>query len=240
MHEFILKPANLVIVRHAKSLRNAGKAGVFYTKEERAAIGPVVNQHIPLTDEGHVQAVAAGKQLAKKFKSFDMIFHSGYKRTVETMNGIITGFTANIPKTKTVPKPLILQDIAIRERDAGYAYHMTKEEVLEHFPFNQSVWDLKDPFFTRPVGGESMADVVARLDTFFTRLSTICEGQSILLISHGRAINAMRFLLEGMSVADMDELPPDPENASYIAYKYSSVKQRLVRNSKAEVPLVVK
>lgn len=235
MHQFLLRPAHLVIIRHAESVRNAGKAGVFYTEEERSNIGPVVNQHITLTEQGHLQAVTAGKLLAKKFKRFDMIFHSGYQRTIETMNGIISGYSeVTTHRTDTVAQPLIFQDIAIRERDAGYAYHMTEKEVHEYFPWNQSVWDLKDPFFTRPVGGESMADVVARLDTFFTRLSLICEGQNVLLVSHGRAINAMRFLLEGMNVAEMDTLPPDPENASYIAYKFDTTKQVLVRNHQAE------
>jgi broad specificity phosphatase PhoE len=230
MHNLLLKPANLLIIRHAESERNVGKKGTFYTEEERQNLFGATNPQIKLTENGRGQAFQAGQLLKKHFEHLDMIIHSGYQRTIETMEGITQAYqeTTDDLRLYMHQPPIIVQDVAIRERDAGYGYHMTREEMLRHFPFNEEIWAQNDHFFTRPVGGESMAEVALRLDTFFTRLATLCEGKNILLVSHGRTINIMRFLLESKPLKDMQPLPGDIKNAQILHYRYIPDMKRLI------------
>ena len=48
----------------------------------------------------------------------------------------------------------------------------------------------------RPPGGESLADVVARVHTFLGTLFRDRGGQKILVVTHGGTIRCFRFLLE--------------------------------------------
>jgi broad specificity phosphatase PhoE len=224
MHHLLLKPKNLVIVRHAESLRNAGKQGVFYTEQERTTLGNVLNQDIPLTENGHSQAITRGKDLFNKYEHFDIVINSGYLRTIQTMEGIMSEFPKDLSH-----KVLTLQNIAIRERDSGWAYLMTQEEVSSHFPWNESVWDLGDHFYTRPMGGESLADVADRISVFFLQLAQISEGKNVLLVSHGRAITAMKSLLENWQHKHYQKLPKDVQNAEAVCYRFSKKKQSLVK-----------
>ncbi|MEI8224045.1 MAG: histidine phosphatase family protein [bacterium] len=225
MHHLLLKPKNLVLIRHAESERNRGKKGVFYTEQERSKLGNTLNQDIALTAKGHKQAKAAGKVLKKKYSEFDIIINSGYLRTRQTMDGIISQFPKDSLATTT-----IMENSALRERDAGWAYLMTQDEVNNYFPWNTEVWNLGDKFFTRPPGGESLADTAIRLDVFFTQLAQLCEGKNVLLVAHGRAIVAMQSLLENWTHAHYKNIPPDLPNTGMITYHYSDKKKKLVRD----------
>lgn len=224
MHHLLLKPKNLIVARHAESVRNKGKKGVFYTTEERAAIGEILNQDIPLTEAGHQQARALGEKLYKEFRHFDIIINSGYMRTKETMQGILSAFPE-----ETLRDSLIIEDIALRERDAGWAYLMTQEEVTAHFPWYAEVWKINNPFFNRPAGGESLADVVVRLDPFFIRLAQLCVGKNVLIVGHGRAIVAMQSLLENWNHGHYKTIPDDLPNTGFLHYSYSEEQEMLVR-----------
>lgn len=225
MHHLLLKPKNLVLIRHAESERNRGKKGVFYTEQERNKLGNTLNQDIALTPKGHKQAKAAGKILKKKYSQFDIIINSGYLRTRQTMDEIIAQF----PKG-ALGNTIIMENSALRERDAGWAYLMTQEEVLTYFPWNNEVWKHNDIFFTRPAGGESLADAAVRLDVFFTQLAQLCEGKNVLLVAHGRAIVAMQSLLENWTHAQYKNIPADLPNTGMITYHYSDKKKALVRD----------
>lgn len=220
MHHLLLKPEALVLMRHAESERNSGKVGVFYTAEEKERMADKANHEIAITDNGRMQASETGGALRRTYREFDIVINSGYLRTRQTMEAVL----------KLFPEPgTILEDIALRERDSGYAYNMTKNEVDAHFPWNDEAWRVSGGFFSRPVGGESLADVVARLDTFFTRLAMICEGKKVLLVGHGRLFVAAQSLLENWTSKDYEKLPKELENAKTLEYYYSKEKGQLIR-----------
>ena len=88
--------ALLVLVRHAESQRNVAKKGAVYFADEeaRATVKGIPEHKVPLTSEGLRQAEAAGRFLREQFGAFDYIYHSGYLRTLQTVEGILKAYSA--------------------------------------------------------------------------------------------------------------------------------------------------
>jgi broad specificity phosphatase PhoE len=141
------RPALLVLVRHGQSARNvAKKRNRFYLDDEaRRSVAGVPDHRIPLTEEGHRQALVTGEVLRREFGAFDVVFHSGYQRTVETTNSLLAAYTQDERNRIRVRHHLF-----IRERDAGHAYDMTDAEAMTAFPWLQDYWSTYGPFFARP------------------------------------------------------------------------------------------
>src|SRR5262249_30994974 len=153
-------PSHLLLVRHAESERNVAKKGnVFFADDEsRRAVHGVPDHAIPLTAEGWRQAERTGSALRARFGAFDYVYHSGYRRTVETTEGLLR---ASPEEERAAVK--VRQNVFIRERDSGYAYDMTTAEAESAFPWLQEYWKTSGSFFARPPGGESVAQVCERI-----------------------------------------------------------------------------
>lgn len=84
-------PHLLVILRHAQSARNAAKAGkVFFNDADRIdELRTVPDHENPLTEAGLAQARAVGHGLRERFGTFDVVWHSGYRRTIETAASLL-------------------------------------------------------------------------------------------------------------------------------------------------------
>src|SRR4051794_16733027 len=89
------RPALLVLVRHGESQRNiARKQNRFYLDDEsRRAVRGVPDHLIELTEEGRRQAIATGVALREAYGTFDYVVHSGYARTVQTLDHILEAYT---------------------------------------------------------------------------------------------------------------------------------------------------
>src|SRR5262245_45633254 len=116
------RPSLLVLVRHGQSLRNVApkKNRFFLDDEARKSIKGLPDHKVPLTDEGRRQALAAGVALRHTFGVFDDVIHSGYTRTVETTDAILSAY----PEDERA-RMIVRHHLFIRERDQGFAYAMT-------------------------------------------------------------------------------------------------------------------
>jgi broad specificity phosphatase PhoE len=170
------RPALLVLVRHGQSERNiVPKRNSFYLNDEaRKTVKGIPDHLIPLTDEGRRQASVTGTALREQFGTFDYVFHSGYTRTVETTNGILGAYTDEERALMHVRHHLF-----IRERDGGHTYDMTDDEARAAFPWLQNYWSTFGPFFVRPPGGESLAQVCERVYSFLQKLARTMAGRRI-------------------------------------------------------------
>jgi probable phosphoglycerate mutase len=166
-------PKSLVLVRHGQSVLNIGKTGVS-------------DMEAKLTDLGKKQACIARKGFLH-YGPFDVIYHTGYRRTFDTMNCIIDE-SDNHPK--------IIEDFRLREREAGYLVGMSREEISVNFPWFQGYYEITHPFYLRPPGGESMADLYERIKVALNDIFKQHSGKRILFVSHGRVISVIRFMLE--------------------------------------------
>ena len=226
----IERPSLLVLVRHAESARNVAKKGsrFFLDDESRKAVRGVADHHVPITDEGRHQAELTGRALRTDFGTFDYVYHSGYRRTQETAEHLLSAYTEEERKSMRVRHHLFL-----RERDAGWTYDMTTSEAEAAFPWLQDYWDTFGPFFARPPGGESLAEVAARVYLFLGMLFRERAQRRILVVSHVGTLRVFRYLLERWSHDEFMERWESEQvpNCAVTSYAFDPAAGRLLLRS---------
>lgn len=227
LRRFIKTPYRLVLIRHAESERNKALDGALFLKDptQFEAVGKVPDHKISITERGWLQAKDTSKSLYKIFGRPHKIFHSGYLRTRQTTEGI----TSDFPRKHRLN---IEEDLTIREREAGYTHTLLQSEAERDFPYLQAYWDVVGGLFARPVGGESLMDVVEhRLKHMMDKLNRNHRGQTVFLVTHGRVIQCLRFLLDDMSWDQMEHFlsSPEsiPENCGVTTYQYDPMIGKL-------------
>lgn len=223
----IERPSQLIFIRHAESARNKARMGATYFADEdaRKTVKGIPDYRIELTAEGIEQARKTGIYLREKFGAPDYVYHSGYKRTIQTLDGLLADFSAEeFAGIKVRMNPFI------RERDPGYTYEMTVEEAEAAFSWLQDHWTTFGGFFSRPPGGESLSDVSQRFYTFLNTLFRDRAGKKVWVVLHGGTLRAARFLLEHWDYERALNWPPgqSPENCGITVYDYSDTEERLV------------
>jgi broad specificity phosphatase PhoE len=196
------RPALLVLVRHGQSQRNVAKKRnrFFLDDEARRPIRGVPDHLIGLTDIGREQAVQTGGALRDRFGPFDQLYHSGYRRTIETTEALLSAYPAEIRSAIRIRHHLF-----IRERDQGHAYDMTDAEAAAAFPWLQDYWTMFGPFFARPPGGESLAQVCERVYAFLQKLARTMAGKRVLVVTHGGTIWCLRYVLERWTYEEAEQ-----------------------------------
>jgi 2,3-bisphosphoglycerate-dependent phosphoglycerate mutase len=222
----LTRPALLVLIRHGQSERNvAKKHNRFYLDDEaRKAVRGVPDHLIPLTDEGRRQATLTGVAIRDAFGTFDYVFHSGYTRTVQTAEHILGAYP---PGDRA--QVVVRHHLFIRERDTGYAYDMTDAEATVAFPWLQDYWSTFGPFFARPPGGESLAQVCERVSAFLQKVARTMAGRRILVVTHGGTLWCFRYVLERWTYEEAERrfrTETNP-NCSVTWYRYDDDAKRL-------------
>jgi broad specificity phosphatase PhoE len=207
----------LVIVRHAESIRNQVKKGTVYFADDaaRRVLRGTPDHLVELTAAGHEQARQTGHALRERFGVFDRIYTSGYVRTEQTAEGLLSAYDDG-----ERARMRIETNFYIRERDPGYTYDMTEAEAGAAFPWLEEYWQTFGGFFSRPPGGESLADLAARVDTFLATLDRERAGQRVLVVAHGGTIRCLRYLLERWEYEKVSDLLRDdpPINCGVTTY----------------------
>ena len=216
---------DLVLIRHGESKRNVmeSKGSFYQNKEDRESIGIFQDRLTPLTKKGNEQARKAGRGLKRKFRIPDLLFHSGFLRTIETTDGILKAYSE-----KELAKFNIRENHLIRERNPGYLMNYTEAEVQEMFSWWRDYWRTADKFSVIPIGGESIASMAeGRLLSFLKSLEEVFykkAGSKIFIVSHGRAILGMRYLLEDWSYKKINFAldNENPPNCSATYYEFDA------------------
>lgn len=233
-HPFV----RLVLVRHGQSRKNQAKGPFYKDEQERTKLHVTKDRLTPLTKEGRLQARKAGRGLKKLFGRFDRIYHSGFVRAKDTAAEIQSVFK---PSQRATPESVIVRH-SIRERNPGYLSDFTNDEVGDRFSWWDNYYYYSDKFLLTPIGGESLICMAeGRIQTFLRDLSqelnsvlASCshseyhDGEKefrVLIVSHGRAIQCMRYILEELSYEAAEEMiegknPPNCSATSYI-FDYS-------------------
>lgn len=212
------RPNHIVFERHGHSTLNAVQAEspvFFKTHDVRAPFANMPDHEVPLSTRGVEEARAVGKLLKVRSFKFDALYDSGYKRTVETLNYNLEVFS-HIERKQMARK----SDILIREREVGYTYFMTEPEIDANYPWYKEYWQTLGPVFARPIGGESIADIIPRVEQFLDHMFTECEGQNVLVVTHGRVISAVRYILEKWDYKQLEAFIKGhgPRNCSLTIY----------------------
>ncbi len=206
-------PRKLVLVRHGQSEFNKVNITIGLDSSQKDQFSDVSDQKVTLTDLGVSQAVLTGKVLCELGLYFDLAYHSGYVRTKSTLKHILDGLPVNT----------VIENFNLRERETGYTLGMTRQEMKNYFPFLDSYFKKNGQFFSRPIGGESLCDLYNRITQCLSQIFTDTQEKNVLISTHGRVIQVIRFILEdGWSLDNIENFLslPGPENCSVTTYDY--------------------
>jgi broad specificity phosphatase PhoE/ribonuclease HI len=154
------EPTTLVLVRHGVTVHTADKK----------FSGPGGDDP-GLTAEGWEQAQRAAEALATDGEPFDALVASPMQRTRDTASAI----------SDATGLPVVVDD-GFREMAFGPWDGHTLEEVRERWPDELDAWLAS--FEVRPPGGESVADVQARVEGSLRRLLDTYAGKRVIVVSH--------------------------------------------------------
>lgn len=189
-------PNNLVLVRHGESEGNVA-AALSKKGDDSMFTEGFLSRHSStwrLTEHGRRQPVLAGRWIRKHVgKKFHRFFVSEYDRAKET------AALLNIPHAEW------LVSFYLRERDWGELDVMSGEERRKRFAENLRRKEI-DPFYWKPVNGESMPGVCLRLEKVLDTLHRECDQKNAILVAHGEVMWCFRYLLERMSHSNIMEL----------------------------------
>ena len=182
------------LVRHGESRSNVKQDHVW----------DVGDANIALTERGHEQAREAGKELGAAFLKDALIYASPYRRTQETLAGILEGAGIEAAKIR------VYEDPRLREVEPGYAA-TNPEQKKEKAPTHG--W-----FYFRYDQGESAADCYDRTSAFMDSMFRQIErkkAKHVLVVTHGLTLRCfvMRYL--HLRVADFERMA-NPKNCAIV------------------------
>ncbi|UCE32942.1 MAG: histidine phosphatase family protein [Burkholderiales bacterium] len=169
-------------------------------------------ERVALTDEGLVQADAAGALFASQRVRFDRVLTSGLPRTVQTAERVLARCDQQVE---------IERDARLRELRSGSPEAIAPDRLRDAFlaPFEGVVAES-----TRYLGGESVGEMLDRVLPALDDAIADRSWQTMLMVLHGgvnrvilsRALTGTRTLLAGFQQApacinaiDVAERPRD-------------------------------
>ena len=134
----------------------------------------------PLNDDGRRQATALAHALADD--GIAAIYTSDLQRASETAR--IVGERLRVP---------VVEEEALREIDVGSWSGLTRDEVRERFPDGFARW------LGGEIGhdGETREELTVRVVAAVERIAAAHDGKTVLVVTHGGAIRALRRYAHG-------------------------------------------
>ncbi|MSQ57615.1 MAG: histidine phosphatase family protein [Limnohabitans sp.] len=138
---------------------------------------------IPLNATGQWQAEQVGRALS--VEKIDAIYCSDLLRAHHT--AIAIGKAVGIEPVTT---PML------RERDFGKLQGKTWAEIETYFPNESRMWKSRQPDW-QPDGGESLLQMIDRIEHAANTLAAPHEGQHIVWVAHGGVLDILYRLATG-------------------------------------------
>jgi broad specificity phosphatase PhoE len=183
----------LMFVRHGES---TGNVAAF--QAETAGVDlidiPERDADVPLSDTGREQAAAVGRYLAglPAEQRPQLAVVSTYVRALQTA------------ELATTPAGIaMVRDERLRDRELGVLDLLTWHGVRNRLPEEDVRRKRLGKFYYRPPGGEAWTDVALRLRSVLGDLRRDYDGGRILLVSHEAIAYLLRYLIEGLTEAQL-------------------------------------
>lgn len=214
-----------IFLRHGETVCNVITEKIKVSGEQTEHdMVKLANYQIPLTENGIEQARRSGVALRERYGIFDQAIHTGYIRSKDTLENILKAYSENERVRMKVSR-----NFHLRERDSGYPATMMNVETERLFPWLKEHKQIHG-LFSRPPGGESIADVISRVERGLSPLLENATRENILFVVHGWTMATVRFLLEDWSYkeADIYLSGPSPINCSGMIYTFDPESNCLV------------
>ncbi len=161
---------------------------------------------VDLTPQGEAEAVKAGRLI--KDIHLDRVYTSTLiraRRTAQLALAEAEAAGADMGDVKSGEGWKLIEHDDLRERDYGDLVGLNKAETAEKYGAEQvHLW--RRSYETRPPGGESLADVVARVRPYCeTEIwPHVVAGENVLVAAHG---NSLRAVLVIIGEYDAEDIP---------------------------------
>ncbi len=193
----------IILVRHGYSVTNAAKR---YTGQA----------DVPLTDVGRAQAEQIADYLIAH-ERIDAVYASDLSRAMDTAGPTAARFGLTVTPVRE-----------LRELAMGIWEGMRFEDVARDY---RDVLLLRERDYTYPCpGGESFAELYARISGAITRLARENEGKCIMLVSHGGAVRTARCMAAGDGPQHAQHYPSS-ENAAISIYCFENDRLTLLQEN---------
>ena len=198
---------HIYLIRHGESLANAARLFIGHTDMD-------------LTERGHRQAEKTAQYL--KSVPVDAIYASDLCRAYHTAL-----HTADLLGMAAVP------DQGLREIYAGEWEGMPFDRLMTQYPHEfAELWRTRIGE-ARCKGGESIAELAARISAAVERLVRANEGKTVLLFSHATPIRILGTLWQGLPLSEMHTVPW-AANASVTHGTFDGTNYRLISYGEAD------
>lgn len=191
-------PSRLWIVRHGQSAGNVARDAADAAGMSRIDIADR-DMDVALSDLGRQQAAALGRWLASQPAQERpcTLMSSPYLRAIQTSEAIRdAGGLAESNRKFCI-------DERLREKEFGILDRLTHRGIETQFPEQSEFRRLLGKFYHRPPGGESWCDVILRLRSVVDTLSLHHRGDRVLIVAHQVVVLCLRYLLEGLTEAQI-------------------------------------
>jgi broad specificity phosphatase PhoE len=192
-------PERLWIVRHGESAGNLARDAAM---QSGLAVIDVEERDVdvPLSETGERQSAALGRWFAA-------MPADGRPNVVLTSPFLRARHTAALIEAwgGVTPGALTSVDERLREKEFGTLDRLTKLGIRERYPEQAELRDRMGKFYHRPPGGESWCDVILRLRSALDTISLHHAGPEarVLIVAHQVVVLCLRYLLEGMTEAEI-------------------------------------
>jgi 2,3-bisphosphoglycerate-dependent phosphoglycerate mutase len=151
---------------------------------------------VELSEQGVIEAHAAGKRLKAKGLIFDVAYTSALKRAQNTLSYILEELgQTGLPTTR---------DQALNERDYGDLTGLNKDDARQKWGEDQvHVW--RRSYDVAPPGGESLKDTLARSLPYYIKhiQPDVLAGKRVIVAAHGNSLRALIMAIEGLSSGEI-------------------------------------
>ncbi|HVT76502.1 MAG TPA: histidine phosphatase family protein [Acidimicrobiales bacterium] len=218
-------PCTLSLIRHAESAGNVANAAAIQQRRHELDLA-LRDMDVPLSPLGETQA----RELADWFRRAerpDAVICSPYARAVQT---------ATIALACAGLECDVVLDERLREREFGILDRLTKFGIEARYPEQAAARAFLGKFFHRPPGGESWADVAARVRGFVTDLRLDYAQRRVVVVTHQAVIMLFRYVLDGLDETELLALDRAEEivNTGVTTYAGDGHTMRLVAFNDAD------
>ena len=200
----------LYLVRHGESTYN--RDGLGLGREDP-----------PLTDLGLRQTAAAVERLAGE--RVDRILTSPLGRAAAIARGL----------AERTGAPLEVRE-GLVEMDVGETEGLPFREMRERFPDFLDAWRSPDPSEVLMPGGESLAQVAARLEPLAVELHTLPDDETVVAVSHNFVLRLLICRLLGLDIAAFRAFSLDLASISTLSLRSGRASLRSL-NDRCSLPV---
>jgi len=153
---------NVFFVRHAESQANLDRDEIAHGWRDAypRSLQDERDADLRLTARGVEQARVTGRYLAANLDAFDACYVSPWLRTRHTFDHLLAAYPA---EQRDTMRAATRYEERLRDYEQGIVTRLTHAQIVARYPEEARRRATDGPYYYRPAGGESWADISQRL-----------------------------------------------------------------------------